>query len=270
MKKINFYLQEVLKFLLIFLISFVWSKYFFHKLWLAILISLSLSAIIYITILLITRKKRQKNTLKLKEKEDAENMFLSLSCNDKPIDFFAKLAHKKHENIIKHKDYLVISHEQENVKTVLFADMSFQKMTVARLMEIYNKVKKEKATKIVICCKEISDKDVSVFCQNFQEKIIILDTYETYKKLFKYYDCFPEITQKYNTKHSLAFKDFIAYSLNKNRTKGYLFSAFVLILSGLFVRINIYYCIIASLLVVCAIVSQFNPYFNIKNEKEML
>ena len=64
----------------------------------------------------------------------------------------------------------------------------------------------------------------------------------------------------------MVLKDFVSYSFNKNRTKGYLFSAFVLILSSLFVRATIYYCIIASILVVFAFVSQFNPYFNKKND----
>ena len=165
---------------------------------------------------------------------------------------------------------MTINHEKEKVKTLLYFDSSFEGLNVARFMEIYNKVKKEKASKIVIVCKTISDKQLFAFSLNFKEKFLFLDEYESYQKLYKFYDCFPEITNSYKKEKKLVFKDFLAYSFNKKRTKGYLFSAFILVLSSLFVRATIYYCIVASLLVVFALVSQFNPYFNVKNDTEIL
>ena len=137
-------------------------------------------------------------------------------------------------------------------------------------MEIYNKIKPEKATKIIICCKEIADKNLLVFCNNFQEKFLLLNQYDTYEKLYKHYDEFPEITIKYSKEKKMMFKDFLAYSFNKKRTKGYIFSAFILVFASLFVRSSLYYCIIASLLVVFAVLSQFNPYFNVKTNTEIL
>ena len=62
----------------------------------------------------------------------------------------------------------------------------------------------------------------------------------------------------------LTFKDFVAFSFNKKRAKGYLLSAFLLAFSAIFVRTTIYYTIVATLLVVFAIISQFNTTFNIK------
>ncbi len=300
MRKINLAFQELLKFCMIFLLSFVWIRYFLRrKLVLAFVVTALVSIGVYCLLFFLARKKQKKYGLKLKEKTDAENMFLSLSCSDKPMDFFAKLAAKKHKDITRHKNHLVIKHQchsdstqsqidtkkHENtknatasakskqtasVKTVLYVDLSFEGLTIPRFMEIYSKIKKEKATKIVICCKQIADKQLSAFCQNFAEKFLILDEYQTYQKLYKFYDCFPEITKKYSTAKKLAFKDFVAYSFNKKRTKGYFFSAFILIISGIFIRATIYYCIVASLLVMFALISQFNPYFNTKGEAEVL
>ncbi len=207
--------------------------------------------------------------LKLKEKEDAENMFLSLACEENYMDFFEKLSLTKHKNVEKHKKYLTITHP-EHVKTVLWADFSFDGLTSNKLLEIYKQVKKEKATKIVILCKEVSDKKVFTLLGSFKEKIEIFDQYQTYEKLYKYYNVFPEISKKYPSEKKLVLKDFFAYSFNKKRTKGYLFSALVLILSSLFLRTTIYYCIVASILVVFAIISQFNPRFNRKDNPEIL
>ncbi len=270
MRRVQLIFQEVLKFIFVFLLSFIWLRYALRKLWLAFLLSALISSFIILIIYFINRKKKHKYGLKMKEKEEAEDMFFSLACSSNPIDFFAKLASKRHKNISKHKSYIVINYEELGVKTVLFADLSLDDLTKSRLMEIYSKIKKENATKIVVCCMKITDNQLDNFCKNFKEKFILLDEYSTYQRLYKFYDCFPEKTHKYNRGAKMGFKDFIAYSFNKKRTKGYLFSALILILSGLFVRTTIYYCIIASLLIVFAFISQFNPYYNQKSETEVL
>ncbi|MBP3431714.1 MAG: hypothetical protein J6K39_02540 [Clostridia bacterium] len=270
MRRINLIFQEVLKFVLLFLLAFVWLRYFINSLWLSAIVSLMIAAAIFAIMFFVRHSKKQKIGLKLKEKQEAENMFLSLCCEDKPMDFFVELATKKHENVIKHKEYLVINHETEKAKTILFSDLSFEGLSIPRFMQIYGKIKKEKASKIVIVCKEIKDKQIFAFCGNFEEKFLLLDEYDSYQKLYKFYDCFPTVTKTYKSEKKMVFKDFVSYSFNKKRTKGYLFSSLILVLSGLFVKTSIYYCIVASLLVVFAIVSQFNPYFNAKHETEVL
>lgn len=269
MKKLSLILQEILKVLLWFLFFYVWLRYFTKKFIISLIFSILLAVGIYLLTAFINRKKHNKAGLKLKEKTEAENMFLSLALQDKPIDFFAKLAEKKHENITKHKNYITIYYPKEKVKTLLYFEPSFDGLTISKTMEIYQKVKKESASKIVICCKSVVDSKLSVFLSNFNEKFLILDEYESYQKLYKLYDYYPKITQKIATQKT-SFKDFINYSFNKKRTKGYLLSALLLIISSLFVPMTIYYCIIASLLVIFAIFSQFNPYFNNNSSAEIL
>lgn len=270
MRRLSLIFQEILKFAFLFLLFFIWLRFLIRKNFvLVIVLSALLSVAIYLLFFFLRRRKKAKVGLKLKEKEDAENMFLSLACEENYMDFFEKLSLTKHKNVEKHKKYLTITHP-EHVKTVLWADFSFDGLTSNKLLEIYKQVKKEKATKIVILCKEVSDKKVFTLLGSFKEKIEIFDQYQTYEKLYKYYNVFPEISKKYPSEKKLVLKDFFAYSFNKKRTKGYLFSALVLILSSLFLRTTIYYCIVASILVVFAIISQFNPRFNRKDNPEIL
>ena len=279
-------MQEALKFVLLFLLCFVWTRYVFRKLWLSVVLSLFIATIIYVILWFLGQKKSNKQGLKLKEKADAEDMYLSLVCQNKPIDFFANILAKQYEKIDKHPDYVTYiqnksadkqkptkNSQNESLKslekyekTVLYFDNSFDGLNVSKFLKIYNKLKKEKAEEIIIICKEINDKQVFSIYQNFKEKFVILDQYQTYQKIYKPNQTYPEIEVKCKNEKKMVFKDFVSYSFNKNRTKGYLFSAFVLILSSLFVRATIYYCIIASILVVFALVSQFNPYFNKKND----
>lgn len=269
MKKINLLFQEFLKLLLVFMLCFIWLRYFLRKLWLAVTISAFLSLAICLVWFLLKQKRQISAGLKLKEKEDAQNMFLSLACSERPMHFFKNLARKKHQNLTVRKEYIVINHVEEKVKTLLYADLSFSPLTTGRFVEIYNKIKKEKANKIVIVCHQV-DQSVPTFCQNFKEKFLLLDEFAAYEKLYKYYNFFPEITHKYSTEKKKVFKDFLAYSFNKKRTKAYFFSAFVLLLSSVFVRATIYYCVIASILIVFAFVSQFNPRFNVRENPEIL
>lgn len=262
MRRVNLFFQEIIKIFAFFLFYFVWIRYFLHSFAYATALSILCSIVSYSTILLFRRKKLGKNNLKLKEKEDAENMFLSLVFSNNPINFFYKLAKKKHPNVTKHKNYIVIEYSLENAKTVLCFDNSFSGLTQEKFVSTYNVIKKENPTKIVICCKDITDKSLFAFCLNFQEKIIIFDLYDTYQKLYKTYQMYPEITRTYRKEKKMAFKDFVAYSFNKKRTKGYLFSAFILVLSGIFVRATLYYCFMSTILLLFALISALNPYFN--------
>ena len=267
MRKINFIFQEVLKFLLIFLLMFVWIRYFLRSLWLAILVSALVSAVVYAILYFIFRKKKNKEGLKIKEKEDAENMFLSLACNEKRMNFFAELALKKHKDVRRFSKYILITHENKT-KTLLYPKMDFESLTIQKFLEIYNAVK-GKAEKVVILCHSF-DKDVKAFANNFDIYFLILDRFDTYQNLYKFYNFFPEVKERYKKDKMLSFKDFVAYSFNKKRAKGYLLSAFLLVLSALFVRTTIYYCISATILIIFAIISRYNNIFNFKDNGEVL
>lgn len=269
MRKLSLIFQEILKFLLIFLFLFIWLRYLTKRFLSSLIFSLILSSVIFLFLKLIKTKRHKVLDLKIKEKEDSENMFISLCLQDDPMKFFEHLAKTKHENVTTKKEYLIINNP-EKVKTILYPDLTMSGMTIPHFMEIYSKIKKEKATKIVICCKEISDKMVFSFAENFKEKFLILDQYETYKNLYKFYGVYPEITNKKASGKKMIIKDFLAFSFNKKRTKGYLFSALVLIISGLFIPTTIYYCIVASILVVFALISQFNPVYNQSKSEEII
>ena len=265
MRKLSLFFQETTKIFLLFVLAFVWLRYFIRSLVLTIVLSILLTAIMFIAAKIFLIKKKHKTFLKLKEKEEAENMFLSLAYEDKPMLFFEKMAGLRHQNISVFKNYLSIFHKEESVKTILFFEPNLDTLTSSRAFEIIKSLKKEKATKIVICCFKKES-----FTNIFKEKVIIFDQYETYQKLFKYYDFFPNITREYPKEKRLVFKEILANSFNKSRTKGYLFSAFILIVSSIFVRASLYYCIISSLLLLFALISQYNPYFNKSESGEVL
>lgn len=266
MKKILNIFQILLQVALIFFIVLIWARYFISSLWLGLLVSGIVTTIIELLIRFLQNKTNTAKNLKLQEKEDAENIFLSLCTSSTPLNFFYELAKTKHKAIKKGK-YILIEHEEDIV--ALIPILSFSPLQSDDLLPFISLAKKNNWKKIVVVCGEV-DRNTNSFAKNFDIEILLLDKYNSYSNLYKPYDFFPTITMKYKKDKKLAFKDLIAYSFNRGRTKGYLFSAFILFLSSLLIRPSIYYCIIASLLLLFALISYTNPYFNPKIKKEVL
>ena len=251
---------------LIFFIVLIWARYFISSLWLSLLVSGIVTIVIELLIRFLQNKTNTAKNLKLQEKEDAENMFLSLCTSSTPLNFFYELAKTKHKAIKKGK-YILIEHDEDIV--ALIPILSFSPLQSDDLLPFISLAKKNNWKKIVVVCGEV-DRNTNSFAKNFDIEILLLDKYNSYSNLYKPYDFFPTITMKYKKDKKLAFKDLIAYSFNRGRTKGYLFSAFILFLSSLLIRPSLYYCIVASLLLLFALISYTNPYFNPKIKKEVL
>ena len=257
MQKVSFVFQIIFKITLIFFITFIWVRYFTRSLLWSVVISAAITLVIDFVTRFFSRKKQSISALKKADREQAEDCFLSLSQNKNAIEFFLNLAEKKH-NATKKKNFIVITHENDE-KVVLFPHLSHNPLSPDDVAVMVAQTQTLKPAKIVIVCSTVQ-KESFCFAKNFDCEILILDQYETYQKLYKEYDCFPPITIKYKKQKGLAFKDLVAYSLNRSRAKGYFISALILILSSLFVRATIYYCVVASLLIIFALISLYNPF----------
>ena len=268
MKKLLLLFQVLLKCGLIFLIAFIWLRYFLHSLWLSFIIATALTIIVELASCLYMRKNKNKMNLKIKEREDAENMFFSLISVNNGIEFFEKLAQTRHSIVIRKKDYLIIK-TNEKEKVLLYPFLKLDALTPQNIVNIKKISQKEQPDKIIISCYDYT-KDCPIFIKNFNDSILLLNKDETYAFLFKEYQYFPEITMQYKKTSNLSLKDLIAYSFNRSRTKGYIFSAIILFITSFFVHINIYYCIIATILLLFALISYINPKYNKRINTELL
>ena len=268
MNNFLFIFKIILRCSLIFLLAFIWCRYFIGELWICLITSFLITLLIEFFIWLFNKKKNLKENLKLYEKEKAENIFLSLTAEADYLNIFLELVKTRHKNAIKFDDFIEIKHEDNN-KVILFPYLKFGNLQIDDITLILKKCSELNPDKIVILCNEY-DKITQSFIKNFDMEIVLLDKYETYKELYKEYEFFPEIKLKYKKEAKKTIKDLLAYSFNKNRTKGYIISALILLLSSFFVRMNLYYYIVASLLLIFALISYTNPKYNSQHTKELL
>ena len=268
MRKILFLLQIFFKFTLIFLLSFVWLRFFIKTLWLCVVLSCAISIFANFILFLILKKNKSYQSLKISEKEKAEDMFFSLSLDENYLDFFKNLVNSRHKNIEVKDKFITVLH-QNGSKVILFPHNQMEIISSCDLLQIINKTKKENGDKLVILCYDY-DKSVISFSKNFDFEIVILNRFESYLKLYKEYDYYPEITIKYKKEAKTTFKELLAYSFNKSRTKGYVFASIILLLTSFFVKLNLYYCIISSILLLFALISYFNPKYNYTKKENII
>lgn len=267
MQKLSRFFQVFFKIILIFLVIFIWVRYFVDSLWQSVLITSAATIVVDFVTRIISRRHKIRDSLKKQEREDAENMFLSLSMDKTSLDFFLKLASSRHE-AVKKKDFILITHP-DGEKVILQPHLNHCSLSCDFVAQVAKKCKSLSVSKaVIVCC--VADKEAYRFAKNFDEEIVILDTYESYCQLYKEYDIYPEMSMKYKKEKSLAFGDLLAYSLNRSRAKGYFFSAIVLLISTIFVRANIYYCIVSSLLIVLSLISLYSPFTRGKTKGSIL
>lgn len=254
-------LQIFFKVFLIFLITFVWVRYFVKSLAYSILISAFLTMIIDFLTRYFSNKKQKRISLKKDEIKNAENMFLSLATSNNGFSFLKNTFSQKH-NLISKKKYFIYED-----KTLLYPYFSLSPVTPNEIIDIMSVVSKEKINKIVIVSGEFSS-DCQKIISLYDKQIILLNQYETYEKIYKSYQSFPAISNKIAQTKKTSIKDLLSYSFNRSRTKGYVFSAIIIFICSLFVKASLYYAIITSTLLIFAIISFSNPFFNKKTPQE--
>lgn len=262
-KNINIFtiISTLARVFLEFIVSFVWIRYFVRDWVVAFICSLLCSALIEVGLFFIRKRKQSKNGNKkeIEQKIEEINLTLLFSDDKENLNFFHKLASLKHKATKKSRLVVV---ENPNKKVVLLPFYTYQNFSCDNLLFCLNLAQKENPQKVVITTGSV-DPEVHKLAKHFQDfEIVILDKVDTFNKLFKFYDCFPEIKTKMVTNARPSKQEIMSVALNRKRSKGYFFASFVLLLSSFIVRKNIYYLIFSSLLLVLALISFFNPRFN--------
>ena len=212
-------------------------------------------------------RKSTASSLKIKEQEEAENIFLSLATSGNAMSFFDKLAKCNAPSVERKPHYILINHAEKN-KSIIYPVLKFSPLSIDDMTKIVSEVKKENAQKIIIFCGYF-EKGLPAFAKNFDENIIVLDRYSGYA-FYKSCDCFPEVSMQYKKDKALALRDLIGLMLNKNKAKGYLICAIFLFLSSVLIRTSLYYCIFASILLILALISYSNPFSQEGFKEEVL
>ncbi len=259
---------------LIFLICLVWFRYFVANFWLSILYTVLATTLIEISLHYILRNRKEKEFMKAKDATLADKIAVSFAFNNEDaLNFYYDLAKSRHK-VTKRSKYLIVEHKiessEEPSKTILYPSYSLSNFMPQDLVNILSKLKKVKFSKLVICAKDVSREAITLSNQVEGVQILILDKKDAYNKLMKSYNMFPEKITELKATTKMKIKEMVAYSLNKKRSKGYFFASVILLISSFLFRMNLYYVIMSSILLLLSLVSYLLPKYNIVLPDEIL
>ena len=226
------------------------------------LLSVILTICFEIASLLISKRFDSKKQLSLAESNDAEKMFDTLLTTPNPLNFFYDMFKTRHKLVEKHKEYLIIK-SQEGNQTLVFPFLKIKSLDIDDVLQII-KLKKN-ISKIIIICN-----DYSPLCQqykyNHDSELLILNKHETYSSLYKEYDYYPQIINNTQVKKKYTVKNIFHLIFNKTKLKGYLIFGLILFVYSIYAPYSILYKIMASTLLIFALISAFSSSTLIKKE----
>ena len=248
---------------LMFLICFLWLRYFLHDFWLAVILSATITFVTMSIYHIFYKNKENKQNISHEEIKKANQIttkFLLSTKTEILKTFFEKLE-KKYNTKIK-SDYLLVN---DNVLRPIYTT---QTITDKDILESYTKIKDTSAKKLIITCQNTDES--SRLCAKLitDKEIVILTEFEAYETIFKPLEFeVPDINTLQKTKKNFSY--YLSFALNKSRTKSYLIVAVFMLFASFVLRYNIYYLIFSSITGLLALYSHFNTRFNKKQQNLM-
>jgi len=247
---------------LIFFISFIWLRLYIHDDTLIIILASVITLILSIILSVIYKKKVDKYKLSKKEKKEKKEILnkLIFSNNIEINNYLSKFFEKN--KIIKHREELEITKNDE--KILVFNCFILNNCDNDFILSAIKKSCKLKIKKIMIFASSFN-KDCYAFVKNIKEfKIKLINFDEFYFSFIKKEKILPQNSILYEEKNIFTFKELLNIAFNRKKTKGYVVTGLIFLISSVFLRYNIYYIVFTTLMFMFAFFSYFNKPFNKK------
>lgn len=255
------------KSMLLFFLNLIWTLYFIQVGWLCVILSL-ITSIGMLILIEYRKKKKTKRTKPLLEEqnliENITNTFIYMPQN-LVVAFFNNMLQKDYKTQV-HKNYLSI---ESTSPIILYPYFKNENLNSDKLIEIYNSISPKKFKRLIILTNKYNPNVLGTI-NNFKNQVLILDNKQTYYNFCNKFNCYPKLIVFNKPQPKNTYKQLLAIAFNKKKTKGYALSALFIVFSSIFVTYKIYYLIVASILIIFAILSQFQFNFNKIQEENIL
>lgn len=249
----------------VFLICFIWARYFLHNLSLAILFSGIITFCVVGIFYFVKSKKSEKQKVSktdLAKAHDISTYFL-LCTKQETLKEFEKILSKNHDVKIK-SDMLIFD------KVAIRPLYLSTEITDKDVLDSFSKIKNISIQKVIICCLSASAKAREIANIIKDKTITIFTEYDAYKNIFKPANFSVEMPKPPKLKARQRFLKYGQIAFNKSRTKSYFLVAVIMLFSSFIMRYNIYYLVFATITTILALYSHFNTKFNTKNTEQVV
>lgn len=255
MEHIKKFISDSFKYTLYISIFFIWINYYYSSVITSFIISIILSIITDKIIGLFVNKRNEHIIIKQEEKNKIKQFSMQFLCSTKyqNINYFYSLF--KNPTTKKTKSYFVIQN------TTFVPYYNKKELTEDDVIFIYKNIPVNTDNLVVLCVNATNS--ATIFAKSINNyKFVILNENDVYFKFLKPLNALLPNSIKFKQSKKLKFKEILTIALNKNTSKGYFTSGFIILISSIFIKYKIYYIIFASLLFILSFISYFNVWFN--------
>ena len=208
---------------LVFLFNAVWIQFFVKRLWAALIIAFSITLLFFV----ILKKVSEKMPHDKINKSEIYKSFVLMPKNELKNTY---LKHSRDENFV-------------------MCAMRFSSASLDDVAAAYRESDEKDVTILV----GNTQRNVLIFAASLDKKINFVTKKDLYK-LLKANDALPPIITKHTDKPSISPKEVIKTAFSGVNAKYYLFSGILLATTSFFTPFRLYYAIMASVMIVFAIV----------------
>ncbi len=268
MKKINLAISILIRDICIIMVSFVWANYYVRSFALALVISLTITALAEALIQLISAKRGKKYALTSAENKKIESISNAMifAPYEQVISFYYNILKTKYCSV-KKKDCIVVEYKGKKVTVVPL--YSINGVPLNSLTEAIQIATRNNTNKLFVLGNYYMPECVTLASNITSIEVCLLDARDVYTTLLKPNNYYPTWSVDVS-KPKLTSKDILAVVFNRTRAKGYLICGLILIFSSLFTPYNLYYVISSTILLFMAMYSYFNTTYRQDNKKDLL
>ncbi len=267
MKKISKIISAIVRCSVVLGFSFIWINYYNRQFSSSLIFALILTTSLEAIIQLYTSHKNHKLQLSKTEEQKLVNVANQLTYGTTSLvfNYYANLLKTKYCSQ-KYSDCIVVINDHKICVIPMHKPSSINSSDVNYAYKI---ALNHKCTHAIILTNSIDTEAQKLIKSITSVTIDTLDIYEVYNTLIKPYGAEPNFNVNISTPKT-SKQDLLNIAFNRKRTKSYLLSGFVLIFASLFTPYNIYYVVMSSLLLGCALFSYFNTPYNKPTKKDLL
>lgn len=247
-------LDNIFKYLVYFLISFIWCNYYSSNLKICLFTAIIVATFLSFVTTKIFYLKQDKKAIARAEREKFENTIIQLMfyTKEEQIDYFFNVLSFSNLKLEKTKEYI-------KLKSSILIPMFNHELTPFEYLTIFKNFRKQK---VIILTNKLSDSLEKLLGTIDETNIKILTGTDVYFKIIKPAQCFPKQIVKLKSIKKLKLKELLYVTFNKKNARGYFFSGLFIMFLSFIYRFSLYYQIMGTILLLLSLFARFNTKFN--------
>ncbi len=266
--KLSFYLNEVFKYVVLFLLFFVWVNFYYPNFLASVAIAILLAAASSYLLTTLFYKKKNKTEATNQDKKNCKNASTQLVFYDlnETISFFSSVFTAKN---ISHKttNFGIILYPSTPECALFLPVYSSEEITESIVINAYKQTTLLNAKRCLLCGVKFST-NAQNLAKNIQTvSMVLYGEQETYFNLLKPTNCFPQtkITFKHSGKVTPVI--FLQLLINKQNTKHYFYGSLFMLFASMFLPMTTYYVIFSSILLLLSLASFYSDQLFYPNKQ---